>query len=180
MTQPEEPTNEHGDQSPASSEPSMTSDTPAMGEPMGGEPAAPSEAEMPAEHEAPVPEPTSTHAAEAPEPPARIPGAYVPYMPPVASVTPTSSETAPAATLPEAAPVPSEPAAASPAPPPEPAPPQVTPVPMSAAASTDTEMWEVPPASAMAGAAAASQWSQPAPAAPQPAPAMPQSAPPPP
>lgn len=48
---------------------------------------------------------------------------------------------------------------------------------MSGPASTDTEMWEVPPASATAGAAAASEWSQAAPAVPQP---LPQSPPPPP
>jgi hypothetical protein len=49
---------------------------------------------------------------------------------------------------------------------------------MSGPASTDTEMWEVPPASAAAAAAAPSQWAQPAPAVPLPLP--PQPAPPPP
>ncbi|HEY7023464.1 MAG TPA: hypothetical protein VH371_00740 [Candidatus Limnocylindrales bacterium] len=54
----------------------------------------------------------------------------------------------------------------------------MTPMPMSGPASTDTQMWEVPPASAAAAAAAPSQWSQPAPAVPQPLPQQP--APPPP
>ncbi len=59
-------------------------------------------------------------------------------------------------------------------PPPAPPPPAleppaaIVPASMSGPASTDTQTWEVPPAAALAGAAAASQWAQPAAVAPQP------------
>jgi len=74
--------------------------------------------------------------------------------------------------------VPPEAQAAAAPTPPDPAPPQMTPMPMSGPPSTDTEMWEVPPASAAAAAAAPSQWSQPAPAIPQPLPEQPSPPPP--
>ena len=143
------------------SEPAPSSDTPAAADAMPGDTAS----------DAPAPLATDTF-----QPPARMPGAYAASVPPALDAAPEPVAPVETAAEPEmAAPPPPPPTTAwTPAPAPQvaepaaPAPPVIAPASMSGPASTDTQEWEVPPAAAIAGAAAASQWAQPAPAIPQP------------